>query len=90
MPRNTASTKNADTDHIFLLKANGSVVSSESAKGGLFSPGNGGLMSTKVQPGDSVIVPEKILQVRLMKDVKDITQILMQIAVTAGVLIALF
>jgi protein involved in polysaccharide export with SLBB domain len=83
-------TQNADADHIFLLKANGSVVSSESAKKGFFVSGNSGLMTAKVQPGDSVIVPEKVLQVRLMKDVKDITQILMQIAVTAGVLIALF
>ena len=78
---------NADTDHIFLLKANGSVLSRDNAPGGIFS---GGFMSAKAEPGDSVVVPEKLLQVRLMKDVKDITQILMQIAVTAGVLIALF
>jgi len=49
-----------------------------------------GLMGARVEPGDSILVPEKLLQVRFMKDVKDITQILYQIAVTAGVLILAF
>jgi hypothetical protein len=43
-----------------------------------------------VDPGDSIVVPEKLLQTRFMKDIKDITQILYQIAVTAGVLIVAF
>ena len=47
-------------------------------------------MSATVEPGDSIVVPEKLIQIRAMKDVKDITQILFQIAVTTGVLIALF
>jgi len=34
--------------------------------------------------------PEKLILPRLMKEVKDITQIMFQIAVTTGVLIALF
>ena len=37
---------------------------------------------------DSIVVPEKLIQVRLMKDFKDITQIMFQIAVITGVLIA--
>ena len=76
----------ADKDHIFALKVDGSVVSRDNA-GGSFS---GGIMSAKMEPGDTVMVPEKLVQVRAMKDIKDITQILMQIAVTVGVLIALF
>jgi hypothetical protein len=43
-----------------------------------------------VDPGDSIVVPEKLVETRLMKDAKDITQIMFQIAVTTGVLIALF
>ena len=78
-------TESADRDHIFMLKADGTVVTQ--ANSGIWG---GGLMSAKVEPGDSVLVPEKVIQVRYMKDVKDISQILMQIAVTAGVLIALF
>ena len=83
-------TESADRDHVFLLKSNGSVVTRENAEGGFFSTGRQGLLSTRVDPGDSIVVPEKLLETRLMKDVKDITQILYQIAVTAGVLILAF
>jgi protein involved in polysaccharide export with SLBB domain len=79
-------TASADTEQIFVLRVDGSVFSRDNT-GGMFS---GGLLSAKVEPGDTIMVPEKLIQVRVMKDVKDITQILMQIAVTAGVLIALF
>jgi protein involved in polysaccharide export with SLBB domain len=81
-------TESADKDHIFLLKADGSVVTQATANRGFL--GSGGLMNARVEPGDSILVPEKLIQPRLMKDVKDITQILFQIAVTTGVLIALF
>jgi polysaccharide export outer membrane protein len=83
-------TASADRDHIFLLKADGSVVTHETADSGFFAFGDRGLMNTRVEPGDSILVPEKLVQTRLMKDVKDITQILYQIAVTAGVLILAF
>lgn len=83
-------TENADRDHIFLLKADGSVVTRETADSGFFAFGDRGLMSARVEPGDSILVPEKLIRVRTMKDVKDITQIMMQIAVTAGVFVALF
>jgi len=81
-------TESADKDHIFLLKADGSVVTQATANRGFL--GSGGLMNARMEPGDSILVPEKLIQPRLMKDVKDITQILFQIAVTTGVLIALF
>ncbi|MDO8739480.1 SLBB domain-containing protein, partial [Candidatus Deferrimicrobium sp.] len=83
-------TESADRKHIFLLKADGSVVTRETAGAGFFAFGDRGLMSARVEPGDSILVPEKLVQVRFMKDVKDITQILYQIAVTAGVLLVVF
>ena len=83
-------TESADRDHIFLLKADGSVVTQATSNSGFFSFASGGLMNARVEPGDSILVPEKLVQVRAMKDVKDITQILYQIAVTAGVLILAF
>jgi len=83
-------TASADRDHIFVLKADGSVVTQDSAGGGFFLFGGQGLLSARVEPGDSIVVPEKLVQVRFMKDLKDITQILYQIAVTAGVLIVAF
>ena len=83
-------TESADRDHIFLLKADGSVVTRETADSGFFAFGDRGLMNARVEPGDSILVPEKLVQTRLMKDVKDITQILYQIAVTAGVMFVAF
>ena len=80
-------TESADRDHIFLVKADGSVVTRENVGGGAFS---GGLMSARVEPGDSIVVPEKLIRPRLTKELKDWTQILYQIAVTAGVLIVVF
>jgi len=80
-------TESADRDHIFLVKADGSVVTRENVGGGAFS---GGLMSARVEPGDSIVVPEKLIRTRLTKELKDYTQILYQIAVTAGVLIVVF
>jgi protein involved in polysaccharide export with SLBB domain len=83
-------TESADRDHIFLLKADGSVVTKETANVGFFTFGSSGLLNARVEPGDSILVPEKLVQTRFMKDFKDITQILYQIAVAAGVLIVVF
>ncbi len=82
-------TESADRDHMFLLKADGSVVTAGNGDHAFFMFGNRSLQSAKVEPGDSIVVPEKLIQTRLMKDIKDITQIMMQIAVTAGVLLRL-
>ncbi|HEY3488871.1 MAG TPA: SLBB domain-containing protein [Candidatus Deferrimicrobiaceae bacterium] len=83
-------TETADRDHIFLLRADGTVATGETSRsGGFFVFGDRGVQSAKVAPGDSIVVPEKLVQTRLMKDIKDITQIMMQIAVTAGVLLRL-
>lgn len=40
-----------------------------------------------IEPGDTIVVPEKIDRIAWLREVKDITQILMQMAVTAGVVI---
>jgi hypothetical protein len=57
---------------------------------GLWFYGQDDFLNTRVGPGDAIVVPEKLVFARLMKDVKDITQILFQIAVTTGVVIAAF
>jgi protein involved in polysaccharide export with SLBB domain len=87
-------TEDADKKHIFVVKADGSVVTKETMREDLRGiPGwffGGDFLDTKVEPGDSIVVPEKLVFTRLMKDIKDITQILFQIAVSAGVVIAAF
>ena len=72
----------ADTDHIFILRADGSVA----AGNGFFGRR---ITSVALQPGDSIIVPQNLEQSRWLKDVRDITQILFQIAVATAVVIRL-
>jgi protein involved in polysaccharide export with SLBB domain len=44
----------------------------------------------EIEPGDMIVVPEKLERIAWLREIKDITQILMQTAVTAGVVIKLF
>ena len=48
------------------------------------------MRSARVEPGDTIVVPEKVERTVWMREAKDLTQILYQIAVTAGVLIVAF
>lgn len=72
---------NADDDNIYILRANGVAV--KAGKGFL---GRG----EPVNPGDTIVVPERVERIPWMRNTKDITQILYQIAVAAGVLILAF
>jgi protein involved in polysaccharide export with SLBB domain len=74
-------TSHADKGNTFILQANGTAIKA----GGSF-PGFG----ERLNSGDTVVVPEQIERVAWMRNIKDITQILYQIAVTAGVLIVVF
>lgn len=90
-------TNNAEEDQIYLVRADGSVLSKEKSGWGLewdeyqhrWTFGRG-FYSTRLYPGDAILVPEKIIYPTPIKDIKDITQILFQIAVATGVMIALF
>lgn len=79
-------TKEADEDQIYVLKVDGTAISKREGGGWI----SGGFMSSRLDPGDTVVVPEKVEKVVWLREVKDITQILYQIAVTAGVLIVAF
>jgi protein involved in polysaccharide export with SLBB domain len=76
------TTKYAEEKEVFVLKSDGSAVARR--QGGMF------FMSSRLEPGDTVVVPEKVERIAVMREVKDLTQILYQIAVTAGVLIVAF
>ena len=47
-------------------------------------------MSLELEPGDTVVVPRKLDRLAWLKTTKDITQIVFQIAVAAGVVLAIF
>ncbi|HPS94742.1 MAG TPA: capsule biosynthesis GfcC family protein, partial [Deltaproteobacteria bacterium] len=89
-------TRYADTDNVYVLKVDGSA---RKLSRGFFNwndPKSRWEVTTfgqdirEIEPGDSIIVPEKLDRIAWLREVKDITQILMQMAVTAGVVIKLF
>jgi len=75
-----------------VLKVNGSA--GQPRKGGFFLF-SGATYATRdgkplLEPGDSIVVPEKLDRIAWLREIKDITQILFNVTVAAGVVIALF
>jgi protein involved in polysaccharide export with SLBB domain len=79
-------TRDAEEDDMFIIKSDGSVTSRQTASNGFF--GFGGFLSSSLESGDTVVVPQRLEKVAWMRDIKDIATILGQLAITAGVLIA--
>jgi protein involved in polysaccharide export with SLBB domain len=67
-------TKDADKGSMYLVKADGTVVSSRQK--GVF----GGIGGETMYPGDAIVVPETLERFNLTKELKDWTQILYQLA----------
>jgi polysaccharide export outer membrane protein len=86
LKRAGGTTREADSDEIYLIRADGTVVSRQSSSAGLL--GFGGFMAQQVESGDTVVVPQRLEKVAWMREIKDMTTILSQTALTAGVLIA--
>lgn len=72
-------TKDADKDSLYLVKADGSVVSRQQ-RGWLFN----GFYSLDVVPGDAVVVPEELDKTTWTKELKDWSQIFFQFALGAA------
>lgn len=75
--------KTGDAKHMYLLRANGEVVSA-SQRQDFFN----GFESYKLMPGDALIVPEDLERVPYLRLVRDISDIIFKIATTAGIAIA--
>lgn len=74
----------ANRKEIFIIRANGSVIGRHSS--GWFG---GGVLSTKLNPGDVVVVPQKIIgSSMLWKTLLTTGQIAASMALTAGVAVA--
>lgn len=78
-------TQNAEEDEMYVIRADGSVESRQTNKGFLSF---GGFMTMELDPGDTIVVPQKLEKVAWMRDLKDIAFILGQLALTAGVALA--
>jgi protein involved in polysaccharide export with SLBB domain len=86
-------TDNADSSETYLIMADGTAMKVGNGFFGItwnrgssrWDSGSSGIGS-----GDTIVVPEKLDRIAWMRNAKDITQILSQIAVTAAVAIRLF
>jgi protein involved in polysaccharide export with SLBB domain len=87
-------TRDAEESDMYVIKADGTVVSREQSSSGLHWDDEGkrwtfgNFLSASVDPGDTLVVPQKLERVAWIRDIKDITTILSQIALTAGVVVA--
>ena len=77
--------RDAETDDIYIVRADGSVDSRQSHNEFLFFNRFG---STELHAGDTLIVPEQIERTAWMREIKDMATILGQVALTGGVLVA--
>jgi len=89
--------ENADEKRIHLVKADGTVFSRAQARFWdiRWDPEShrwaaGGFMATRMDPGDTILVPEKYERIYWTREIRDWTQIIFQIAVAAGVIKALY
>jgi polysaccharide export outer membrane protein len=86
----------ADTGNVFVLKVDGSARKMArgffnwSSSQNRWEIAGAGEEIKDIEPGDTIVVPEKIERIAWMRNIRDITQILMNTAVSAGVLITLF
>jgi protein involved in polysaccharide export with SLBB domain len=68
--------RGADKDSIFMIRANGSVLSAR--EGSSFWHSSSAFNDAIVEPGDTIFVPEEINKSTFVQDAKDWTQILYQ------------
>jgi protein involved in polysaccharide export with SLBB domain len=69
-------TKGADEGSVFMVRANGTVISGRQRRGGWFS--NDGLGDLPAEPGDTIFVPEELDKTTVVQHLKDWSQILSQ------------
>lgn len=81
-------TRDADAEHIAIIRADGSVESDVDFGRGWFSAWSGNVLDKRLNPGDSVFVPEKFDKrsryARFLDGVKDWTSILYQFGLGAA------
>ncbi|MFH0809674.1 MAG: SLBB domain-containing protein [Pseudomonadota bacterium] len=90
------TTSDANERAAYVLKADGTVISKrqEGWFGISWDDENSrwltGFYGLRLDPGDTVVVPVNIERVFWLREVKDITQIISQIALTAGIVLKIF
>ncbi len=71
-------TRNADNRHAFVIRADGSVLSKQTAGGTLFASGFAKKLS---YPGDTVVVPDNVNKTSLLRGLTDYSTVLSQFGI---------
>ena len=90
-------TSDAEEGEMYIVKADGTIIS-KAQKGGFGLSWDsedrrwvsGGFASARIDPGDSILVPSKVTRFVWKRELMDWTTILYQLAVTTGVIVALY
>lgn len=82
----------ADKSEMYVLRVDGTVFSRQQSSFGIQWSENGrwsfgSFLSSPLEAGDTLVVPQKLDKVAWMREIKDITQILANVALTAGTLL---
>jgi len=85
LKRAGGTTRDAESDDMYIVRADGSVESRQSHSGFLFF---NNFASTYLDSGDTLIVPQQLDKTAWMRNIKDIATILGQVALMGGVLLA--
>ena len=76
--------RNADWRHSFLIRADGSVVGRAGNNGGTLWKGSKSFTEIRLNPGDTIVVPDKTLRPTAIRSVLDWTQVFSQLALGAA------
>lgn len=74
------ATRSADTGRVYVIRADGSVSGKQSGSGWLSASFEG----QRLNPGDTIVMPEKLNQIGFIRNLKDYTQIFSQFALGAA------
>lgn len=85
LKRSGGPVKTADHKHIYLIKANGEVISKDQTTG-LFATR---FEDINLMPGDTIVVPENLDRISALRLITNLTDVVFKIASTAGIAIAL-
>jgi protein involved in polysaccharide export with SLBB domain len=73
-------TRSADTGRLYVIRADGSVRGKQGGSGWL----SAGFEGQRLNPGDTIVMPEKLNQIGFIRNLKDYTQIFSQFALGAA------
>lgn len=82
--------KNAEEGEMYIIRADGTVFSRQQSSFGIQWSDEGrhwsfgSFLSSSLSAGDTLVVPQKLERISWMREIKDITQILANVALTAG------